>query len=128
MQIFNYNIDLGSMASAVNPANWSPDARKTAVKVGSTAIVAYVALTALEMLPTTLAATTKYIYNCDLNAQLNAAAAYSKVFFDTWDSKKADAAFTYMLEVGAKVDKYVSGASWAVKLCQTAADALPYKY
>lgn len=80
------------------------------------------------MLPKALAATTEYIYNCDFNAELNVGYAYVKVLSDTWDAEKAKAAATFMYEVGLKVDKYVSGHSVAVKLCQTLADTLPYKY
>lgn len=127
MKLFNTNTSLNSIIQNANPINWTPESKKLALKIGGVTLVAFVALTALENLPTALAASQKYVYDCHLSATGNAAKAYAEVLYNTFDYRKAKAASELMIEVGEKVDAYVSG-NVLTYLCQTIADTFPYTY
>jgi hypothetical protein len=123
MRILNCNINF----SSANPANWSSESKERAVKLGAVCAVGYVALTALQMLPTALAAGSQYIYDCKSPAEVNAAAAFAKVLYDTIDYGKASQAAKFMYDVGLKVDKYISS-ELLTSACHAVANEFPYLY
>ncbi|MCE5295142.1 MAG: hypothetical protein LLF94_11095 [Chlamydiales bacterium] len=127
-------LSLNSVANVVNPANWTHESRNVAAKVVKVSVVAYAALTAVQSIPTAIAASREYVYyNCGNGAIVNALSSFGSVFYKTWDIAKAQEAFSLMYSIGSTIHKAansqgVTDNNLILRACLAASDSLPYIY
>lgn len=134
MSAFNITNSLRTVAASINPANWTSESHKVAAKVAKVTLVAYVALTAVQNLPTAIAASREYVYyNCGNGPIANAVYAFGSVLYNSWDLEKAREASSMMYTLGSKLyegakNHGVTNTNEILRACLAASNQLPYVY